>query len=208
MTAKTDLAESLSKSGYLHLTDTGLEELDTILDRLGKLVSVTDIEEQPASTLYIHSRREIPFHNEGPAARYLLWYCMEPANDGGDTVLVPAIEVERQLSTATLQMLGRTHCWLHNPLGPPTTHPILVEHGSLPVWCYVPWALSGDMTDHQQEAVSKLEVALNRSDSFCFRMKSRDLVVLDNHRVFHRRTGYTGKRLIRRFLATDAMDAT
>lgn len=188
----------LENKGWIHLLGKSYEELELILGSMGELVSATDIRKQVESNLYIHSDIDIPFHSEDPKAKYLLWYCISQAEQGGETELLDFQYVVKNLPPSTLVDLRRLNCWLKDPPKNRIKTPILQKTNDkeLDRIYYVPWAV---VSENRQ--VTRLQLAISEAPKVKFRMEQGDIVVLDNHRILHSRRSFRGgNRLVQRYL--------
>jgi (5R)-carbapenem-3-carboxylate synthase len=153
----------------------------------------------------------VPFHNDGlylhTPPRYLLLLCEEPAADGGETLLVHGAAVLAALGAGLLERLRTT--------------PIIVRVGDYRTQrCFVarhpddrdeivllfdPTLADGALATLADGAsamplLDALRDVVARVPARRHKWRRGDLLVIDNLRVLHARSAYTGERQLHRRL--------
>lgn len=207
-----NLAERLGGPGAV--TD---DVLRGIADRLAALAPglsssiVTRVQEVPETPYVTWTRGDVPFHNDSlflcKPPHYILLYCDLPAAEGGDTLIVRGDDAFRRLGPSLREALGRHRvrvrqgdwCFTRSLLG---THPL---DGSRALLFWDP-GMSTDSTLEVNgqplgaDVLAQLRALLDTAEVRRHCWRRGDLLVMDNFKVLHARTAFTGPRVLRRVL--------
>ena len=194
------LTEQLSKVGWVHLTDQTEEQLNDITESLGENIFTTDVLVKPESKSMVQSASGLSFHTDHPKAKYIVWFCYKQTDNGGETLLVDADKVFQRLSTAEQNKLHKINCFEHKIFTDDLQYYPLVETDNGERKFYFSYWLVNE-TDKQNPALIRFRELLNNSECVQLRLKPNDILIVDNHRIFHSRTKIAGSqdRHLRRF---------
>ncbi len=198
---KSDLLiEELNKSGWVYLTDQTEEQLNEIVDSLGENIFTTDVVVKSESKSMVQSSSGLSFHTDHPKAKYIVWFCYKQTDIGGDTLLVDGDKVFQQLSSEEQAELHKINCFEHKIFTDDLQYYPLVEteNGERKFY-FSYWLVKA--TDKQNPALVRFRELLESSESIKLRLKPNDILIIDNHRIFHSRTKISGNqdRHLRRF---------
>lgn len=198
--------------GPQHVTDAVLQDLAAALAALAPGLScgaVMQVREEPGSRFAALTCGPVPFHNDHlyfhKPPHYLLLYCDRPALAGGDTLAVrgdqacrqmrPALKARLQALRVRVRMgdccVARSLIARHPLDGSEVLHfadTVAQENTCLEV----------DGRPLEAGIVQELRALLGSLEARTQHWAVGDLLLLDNHRVLHARTAFTGPRLLRR----------
>jgi alpha-ketoglutarate-dependent taurine dioxygenase len=193
------------------------EVLRALADRLTAVApglsssGVTYVQEVSDTPYVTWTRSDVPFHNDSlflcKPPHYILLYCDLAATEGGETLVTRADDASRQLSPALREVLERVRvrvrqgdlCFTRSLL---TRHPL---DGSEVLLFWDP----GMSTDSSLEVlgetgdtdvVGQLRQLLRGAEVHRHAWRQGDLLILDNFKVLHARTAFSGCRRLRRLL--------
>lgn len=211
----------LRKTGFFtlnvgYLSDSNLELLGFEIARLDQNLTVSEltlIREYQTTEYRTLSSQSVPFHNEGTyynsPPRYLLLYCVAPADDGGETLLLRGDSVVNCMSSKLRQFLQETPVCIRVD-NHTVTRNLLVEYpgSSEPVLFFIDpqttnnctLTINGCLLD--SSILDELRALLMEPSMICHCQKwqTHDLLIIDNYKILHGRTTYQGHRLLKRVL--------
>ena len=192
MSASDAIRQDLDHLGYFIAHGWTLDQLTLTMRGLGKIKQIDRICPQQDSSLFIRSKKPIPFHNEDPDVKWLAWYCEHPASDGGRTVLIDGDELKNVISPTTNVALRSLVCSHRNP----TREPILSALGE---WYLIPWKMPNALGQRALVAVEDLRATISRQPRTNFELKRGDILIVKNRRMLHGRDGFSdsSRKLIR-----------
>jgi alpha-ketoglutarate-dependent taurine dioxygenase len=188
------LSEILSEVGWLHLTEQTETQLTEICDELGETIFTTDVRVNPNSRSMVQSSSGLSFHTDHPKAKYIAWFCHKQSDEGGETLLVDANKVFLQLSAEEQLELHRINCFEHKIFVDDLQYYPLVdssEGGRKFYFSY--WLVNA--TDKLNPTLLRFrELLENSANIIRLRLQPNDLLIIDNHRIFHSRTKIAGNQ--------------
>jgi alpha-ketoglutarate-dependent taurine dioxygenase len=194
------LTERLRKFGWVHLADQTEVQMNDIADSLGENIFTTDVQVKPESKSMVQSASGLSFHTDHPKAKYIIWFCIKQTDNGGDTLLVDADKVFQTLSTEDQKELHKINCFEHKIFADDLQYYPLVETEDGERKFYFSYWLVRP-ADKQNPALLRFRELLDSSEYVQLRLKPNDILIIDNHRIFHSRTKIAGNqdRHLRRF---------
>jgi alpha-ketoglutarate-dependent taurine dioxygenase/precorrin-6B methylase 1 len=211
----------LRKTGFFtlnvgYLSDSNLKLLGFEIARLDQNLTVSEmtlIEEHQTTEYRALSSQSVPFHNEGiyynSPPRYLLLYCVAPADDGGETLLLRGDSVVDCMNSKLRQFLQETPVCIR--VGNHTaTRNLLVQYpgNSEQVLFFIDpqttnnctLTIDGCLLDNS--VLAELRALLMEPSMIyhCQKWQAHDLLIIDNYKILHGRTAYQGHRLLKRVL--------
>jgi len=99
------MTKELLDNGFLHLIDQTEEQLNELINSLGRVIFTTDVVVKPESKGMVTSARRLDFHTDHHKAKYIIWYCYKQTDLGGDSILMEAEKIYQQLSDDYKQQL-------------------------------------------------------------------------------------------------------
>jgi alpha-ketoglutarate-dependent taurine dioxygenase len=171
--------------------------------------AIMHIQEEPGSPYAALTSCRLPFHNDHlyfyKPPNYLLFYCDDPGEEGGDTLVVRGDEACRRLNPHLREELERVRirvrrgdCCIARTLV--TTHPLdgskvlLFSDSSTDAQCKL--ELGGKLLD--AAIIGEVRAVLASLEAHRQRWRAGDLLVLDNIKVLHAREAFRGRRVLRR----------
>jgi alpha-ketoglutarate-dependent taurine dioxygenase len=207
-----NLAERLGGSSAV--TDEVLLRFARRLTALGRGLScgpVAHVEEEPGSPYTTMSRFAVPLHNDGlylyQPPQYLLLYCDSPGAEGGDTLIVCGDDAFRRLSPSLRRRLE--HMRLRIRLGDHSvTRGLLSAHprdGVRVLLFFDPdiattCTLESEGREVDPNILAEVRALLATSNTHRHHWRAGGLLLIDNFKVLHGRTAFTGARVLRRIV--------
>ena len=90
----------LEEDGFVHLPNQTEFELNQILEQLGNVINETDVIANSESNSLVTSDKFLDFHTDNHLAKYIVWHCHKPAEEGGYSILCDAERVYEKLNEA------------------------------------------------------------------------------------------------------------
>jgi len=197
------LTDELKTKGWVHLTDKSEEQLQTILNGIGQVIFTTDVVVKPDSKGMVTSERGLDFHTDHHKAKYILWYCYRQTDKGGNTFLIDADKVFQQLSANEQTELSNIKLFEHKIFpDDQENNPLVTLDNGQRKFYYSFWLVKQE--DKQNKALKHFQDLLKSSDNVSLNLQPRDVLIVDNHRIFHGRTPIEGSkdRFLKRFWLT------
>lgn len=199
-----NIPKELFDNGFLHLTGQTEEQLNDLINSLGQVIFITDVIVKPESKGLVTSARGLDFHTDHHKAKYIVWYCYKQTDLGGDSILIDAEKIYQQLSEEYKQQLKTIEPFEHKIFpGDKDSYPLVTtdENGKRKFY-YSFWLVKDE--DKQNPAMLEFQRLIKQAEPVKIRLKERDILVVDNHRVFHGRTPIEGSkdRFLKRFWLT------
>lgn len=193
--------QELYSKGWLHLSNVNEDNVEAILNMLGDVIYTTDVVVKPESKGLVTSSKGLDYHTDHHKAKYILWYCYKQTDKGGDSILIDAENIFSQLSETEKEELHSIKLFEHKLFEDDQTSNPLVEtdKDGKRKFYYSFWLVKED--DKQCKSLVKFQTLLKESVSIKLNLKEKDILVVDNHRVFHGRTPIEGSkdRYLKRF---------
>jgi len=188
----------LNELGYCHIPNQNENELQQILDELGNVINETDVIANAESKSLVTSDKFLDFHTDNHLAKYIIWQCRKQADEGGFSMLCDAEKVYSKLDETEKEQLSKIHVFEHK-LFPENrnSNPIVREIDGKRKFYYSFWLAREKY--RKMEIFIKWRDLIQQSEHTKLRLEKNDILVIDNHRIFHGRTEIKGERFLKRF---------
>jgi len=197
-----ELTAVASSAGFAVLRSGGEGVLENTLRELGDVLFVEEVETKAGSRALVTSDRALSPHTDHHRARWIVWACLRQADRGGESLVVDGLKVLALLTREQQELLSRVQLTEHSIFaGDMERHAMLTHlpHGRSQIY-YSYWLAEETMPPEEQAAFDAFTDAVLVSEQHRSRLRSGDLLVVDNHRVLHGRTAIEGgHRHLRRF---------
>lgn len=198
------MTKELKEKGFIHLTDISESELENILNELGEIIHTTDVIVKPESRGMVTTSLGLDFHTDHHKAKYILWYCHKQTDLGGDSIFIDADKIYLQLTEEEQNELKHIKLFEHKIFPDDTdSNPFveLDEKGNR-IFYYSFWLVKDE--DKQNPAFLKFQKLINVTEPTKINLRERDILIVDNHRIFHGRTAIEGSkdRFLKRYWLT------
>ena len=198
------LTTKLKENGWLHLTNKTDEQLNDILNTLGQVIMTTDVVVKPDGKGMVTSAKGLDFHTDHHNAKYILWYCLKQTDSGGDSILMDAEKIFQQLSADQQDQLKTIELFEHKVFpDDKESYPfVAIDNNGNRKFYYSFWLVKNE--DKQNEALLTFQKLIRETEPVRLNLKDKDILIVDNHRVFHGRTPIDGSkdRFLKRFWLT------
>ena len=199
------MTKDFLNNGYIHLTTQTEEQLNELLNSLGQVIFTTDVVVKPEGKGMITSSRGLDFHTDHHKAKYIVWYCYKQTDLGGDSILIDAKKIYQQLSDDYKDQLRSIELFEHKIFpDDKESYPFVAtdENGNAKFY-YSFWLVKDE--DRKNTAMIEFQRLIQQTDPIRLNLKEKDILVVDNHRVFHGRTPIEGSkdRFLKRFWLTN-----
>lgn len=138
----------------------------------------------------LSSSDPMSLHTDHPAVVGIAWYCEQQSDEGGDSVLLDFSGAVTQLNRSTLATLAKVKVAV--PAVLPAFRqlhcPLLSESGIY----YAKWLVAPG-ADDEAAALAELECIIESASPIKLRLAPGNLLVIDNKRMLHGRSGIVEK---------------
>jgi alpha-ketoglutarate-dependent taurine dioxygenase len=181
--------QDLRANGWCCIRRGGADALGLAAARLGAVLHSTDVVVRPSSRALVTSARALGPHTDHSRADFVAWLCVEPADRGGETMLVDAWPVLALLPARSLELLREVQLFEHRVFpSDPERHPLLSYDSGPPSVYYTYW-LRCELDAARAHALDQFRALVESSaNQVRFRLERGDVLIVDNHRVLHGRT--------------------
>lgn len=166
------------------------------LEALGSPIHVEEVRDSPGAKALVRSRVEIPWHTDHHRAERIVWYCLQQAEGGGETLLVDAHAALATIDTTHRSALTGVLLHEHSVFrGDGTQHPVLTAGADGRDRVYFSlWMADGVADEKGRAALTAFARAIERVPPVRLRLEAGDILAIDNTRMLHARTEISGSR--------------
>jgi hypothetical protein len=185
----SEIKEALQHRGWF--TSSGLTEGEAkqIACNLGIILHETQVIPNPQSRALVTSERALGPHTDHHRARYIMWYCHQPALNGGESVLIDSYEVIDSMSSDEINQLENLRLKEHKVFADDEeSRPMLVMRPDGKFSVYYSFWLADDPAP---EAFHSFRKKVDALQPVQLALKTGDILLIDNHRMLHGRTAIT-----------------
>jgi len=196
------LKSILSEKGYCYLTAQSAEEVDNLINTLGKAFFITDVKVRPDSKALVTSAKALDVHTDHHRAQWILWHCIKQTDIGGESILVDAIKAYQSLDSAAQKTLTHVMLLEHKIFGKGMDFcPVVREDSDEIKFYYSFWLADKNMPKEQKAAFMSFRKAIETQEPVSIKLNQGDVLIVNNHRILHGRREIKGhqKRLLKRF---------
>lgn len=194
----TYLKDELTKNGFCHIPNISENELTEILSQLGNVINETDVIANSESKSLVTSDKYLDFHTDNHLAKYILWHCKKQAEEGGQSMLCDAEKVYAQLDVEEKSALSKIHVYEHKMFPENrNSNPIVREIEGQRRFYYSFWLAREKY--RELPVFKKWRELIQTASHIKLRLDENDILVIDNHRIFHGRTEIIGERNLKRY---------
>lgn len=199
------MKHELKQNGYIHLTNVSELELEKILNELGEVIHTTDVVIKPESKGMVTTALELDFHTDHHKAKYILWYCHKQTDLGGDSIFIDAEKIFSQLTKTEQEKLKQIQLFEHKIFpGDKDSNPFVeIDENGNRIFYYSFWLVKDE--DKKSPAFLKFQNLIKETEPNKIKLKEKDILIVDNHRIFHGRTAIKGSkdRFLKRYWLTE-----
>lgn len=196
-----NLTKELLVNGFIHLPSQTETQLNDLLKLLGQVILTTDVVVKSESKGMVTSDRALDFHTDHHKAKYIIWYCYKQTNIGGDSILLDAEKIYQQLSDNQKEQLKTIELFEHKifPDDKESYSLVAIDKNGNRKFYYSFWLVKNE--DKQNPAMIQFQRLIKQTEPVRLNLKERDILIVDNHRIFHGRTPIEGSkdRFLKRF---------
>ncbi|MBE8158703.1 MAG: TauD/TfdA family dioxygenase [Betaproteobacteria bacterium] len=177
-------------------------DVAALLDSLGEVIYTTDVRVKSASKVLVTSSCALDFHTDHHLPKWILWHCIEQTDDGGETILVDAAKIYRNLDGAHKSALSEIMLFEHKMFGGDRGYyPLVAEKDGVLRFYYFFWTARENLPEAQKSALSAFRSALVAEPPVKIKLGKGDVIIVDNHRILHGRCEIKGtrNRFLKRF---------
>ena len=183
-----DIHAELRERGWFHMPSAGAKQFHALAASFGEVVHKTDVRVKPESRGLVTSAQELDFHTDHSKVDYVAWLCVNPANEGGETILADARKALSLLSSNDQKILEtitlEEHCMFRDDL---RQAPLLSNINGKPKFYYSHWLVDENMSDQQRYVFNAFRRAVATIPFDEFKLHHDDILVVDNSRILHGR---------------------
>lgn len=188
----------LNENGYCHIPNQNQNKLNLILKQLGNIINETDVIANPESKSLVTSDKFLDLHTDNHLAKYIIWFCHKQADKGGHSILCDAEAVYSKLNGTEREQLSKIHVYEHK-LYPENrnSNPIVREIDGKRKFYYSFWLAREKY--RELPVFKKWRELIQQAEHTKLRLEKDDILIIDNHRIFHGRTEIKGDRFLKRY---------
>jgi len=198
------MIEELEKNGILHLTQQTESQLADLLQQLGTVIMTTDVIVKPEGRGMVTTALGLDFHTDHHKAKYIVWYCHKQTDKGGESILLDAKAVYESLPIDQQKELTTIELFEHKVFDDDLeSYPFVkVDENGAKKFYYSFWLVKED--DKYKSAMLAFQKGLRTTQHQQLRLEDNDVLIIDNHRIFHGRRPIEGSkdRFLKRYWLT------
>jgi len=186
------MTNELTEKGFVHLTNQSEEQLQEILNSLGAVIMITDVIIKKESKGLVTTALEIDFHTDHHNAKFIAWYCYKQTDLGGDSLLIDAAIIFLNLPIKDQESLKTVELFEHKIFPDDKSSYPFVEmdkSNNRQFHC----SLISDL-DKGNSAFINFQKLVAETQPIRINVKEKDILIIDNHRMFHGRTAIEGSK--------------
>lgn len=197
----TNFLQDLRERGYTLLEQAGQSGLDDAIARLGRVIQMTDVRNNPNTPALVTSTRALDFHTDHPKADYIAWLCIEPSASGGESILADAEMAFSHLSPSEQDALAGIRLFEHKVFpDDQDSRPLISLANGRKLFYYSFWLVEDDLPSVQRNALNHFRKAVRECQIAEIKLRKDDILIVENSRVFHGRRAFEGEeRHLRRY---------
>ena len=184
----------LKEEGFVYLKNKDENFLNEVLNHLGEIIMVTDVKINPKSRSLVTSTRALDFHTDHHKANFIVWYCLRQTDEGGESIILDAEKVYQKLTKEEQEMLLDINLYEHKVFPDDSeSTPLVYYNGNGKRHFYYSFWLVNEI-DKGNKALIKFKEIIEASEFVKIQMNPNDILIVNNHRVFHGRTEIKGSK--------------
>jgi len=188
-----EMKSALETQGFFRLSECRDDLLNTLISELGTVLFTTDVVVKPESNFLVTSAKGLDYHTDHHKADYILWYCVRQTDKGGESILIDAWKAFDALSDSHKEALHEIRLYEHKIFPDDLDSYPLADSANGTVSLYYSfWLLKKE--DRMNPALLAFQSKLREITPIKVKLSPADILVIDNHRIFHGRTPIEGNR--------------
>ena len=169
------------------------------INSLGEIIMTTDVVIKKDSKGLVTTSHGISYHTDHHKARFIAWYCYKQTDNGGESLLIDAEKIYFTLPKDLQEDLKSVYLFEHQIYdGDRKSYPFVTidQDSNLQFHCSLV-----DDKDKDNPAFTAFEELMNATEPITIKLQGNDVLIIDNHRMFHGRTPIKGSqdRFLKRF---------
>lgn len=196
------ILQTLSTDGFIHLADMPFDDFEEISKSLGDIIHITDVKVNESTPALVTSARGLDFHTDHSKADIIAWYCLKQSSEGGESVLVDSKKVLGAFSEDEIKLLSQIQLREHKMFeGDKDSYPLLTKNKDGYKCYYSFWLVNKNLQEPFCGILKKFQEAIKMAEAKRILLKPKDVLLIDNGRIFHGRTEIKGDkdRFLKRF---------
>lgn len=217
-----DILHALKSEGFAHIEQPlSFSAFESIATEMGTIELCSEIKIDDGQAQQLHQTRKVKtrpspykadalgFHSDNPTVDVLAWYCREPDEDTGSSLLIDTSNLPSYFTETEMAGLGELNLWysmrshdtdeeqlLQIPL-------LIVKNASCYVY-YQPWLFLDSYSEEQSSLIQKFSDYLtsrHQTQIISVKLKKHECLFIDNRRILHGRDAINAnsKRHLTRF---------
>jgi len=184
----SEILNHINKNGFVKIPSLKNEELINIINFLGKPFHRSEIKVEENSKKFFKSNKELDLHSDNPNAKFVLLYCVQQSEKGGETSLLDLNPFFNNLSVNEIEIYKEIAIPIpfykfSVPVSKTVSEFIYSNDG----YYFLPWVILPLNSTKNILAIDKLKSYIDHSIKIEFKLKSNDLLIIDNKRMLHGR---------------------
>ena len=195
-----DVFKNINTNGYLLIKNIEFNSAHNIVSSIGNIIDKTDVVVLDNSKSLVTSSKGLALHTDHAKAKFIAWYCIEPAVIGGETKLLDMKPLLETLSDVEINELKSINLKEHKVFDDDVGYtPIITSNNNIDYVYFSFWFVDGKQKENK--TLVKFCNLIKNADYERIKLEKGDLLLIDNRRVLHGRTDISGKncRNLKRF---------
>ena len=183
----------LLENGYVHIPFSLDNDLEIILNELGKIIQVTEIKESEKSSRFLLSNRFINYHTDHYKAKFIVWFCNSQSSIGGESLLIDSSKIIERFNQIELKLLSEIFVDNHIVFyGDEPKVPIIQFNDieAINSIFYADWLIDKQLGLQHKSILEKFQNQIKSIKSIEIQLSEGDILIIDNQRMLHARNGF------------------
>ncbi len=195
-----DMQTKLHEHGWFHLPSAGAQNFFGLTAVLGEIIHRTDVVVKSESRGLVTSTQSLDFHTDHSKAEYIAWLCVQPDEEGGETILADARKAFHLLDSGDQKTLETVMLKEHDMFkNDQLQSPLVSMINGRPKFYYSFWLVDKNMSDEHRKAFDAFRRAVATIPFHEFKLRCNDILIVDNSFILHgRRTIKDSSRHLKR----------
>jgi pyridoxine 5'-phosphate synthase PdxJ len=191
-----DYWQEFTQNGYVWIEKQSEAFVESFVKRLGEVIFETDVSVKPESKALVTSDKALDFHTDHHKADFILWYCVQQTDVGGESILLAADKAFAQLSPTQQAALSRIQLYEHQVFADDKSHfPLIEVLNGVRKYYYSFWLADKNLPEDQKEALNTFQKAIKELQPITLKLQTGDILLIDNRRMLHGRSAIEGSKL-------------
>jgi hypothetical protein len=183
----------LVENGYVHVPFSRDNDLEVILNELGKIIQVTEIKESEKSSRFLLSNRFINFHTDHYKAKFIVWFCNSQSSIGGESLLIDSSKIIERFNQIELKLLSEIFVDNHIVFYGDEPKVPIIQFNDIEVInsiFYADWLIDKQLGLQHKSILEKFQNQIDSVKQTKILLSEGDILIINNNRMLHGRNSF------------------